>query len=282
MDVSLERELDAHQKEVQLFLGKCILRLQQYERLIKAIVADHKVSGPAHSIEQVRAARAEETARKTLGSLVGELIGSYVVPSDERAPQDTSSSLAEDDAWIALGTQLSLPASEFARINQELKELVALRNDLVHHFFDHFDMQSVDGCVVAKESLSVSLNRIEDHFQQLSEWAKDMIRMRRMLSEVVQSEAFRDKVFNSVSEDQALESEHSGVVIALREAFSVLSVDGWACVDEAGRWIAARNPEQTPSKYGCKSWRQVVHEASNFKLKYFEKQGRRSAFFQEK
>lgn len=282
MDVSLENELEAHQKEVQLLLGKCILRLQQYERLIKAIVADHKVSGPAHSIEQVRAARAEETARKTLGSLVGELLGSYVVPSDESASQDTSSSLPEDGAWIALGTQLSLPASEFARIDEELKELVTLRNDLVHHFFDRFDIQSVAGCVVAQESLSVSLNRIEDHFQQLSEWAKDMARMRRALSDVIHSDAFRDKVFNCVSEGQALEWKHNSVVLALREAFSVLSVDGWACVDEAGRWIAARNPEQTPLKYGCKSWRQVVHEASIFKLKYFEKQGRRSAFFQEK
>lgn len=282
MDVSLENELEAHQKEVQLFLGKCILRLQQYERLIKAIVADHKVSGPAHSIEQVRAARAEETARKTLGSLVGELLGSYVVPNDESAHQDTSSSLPEDVAWIALGTQLSLPASEFARIDQELKELVTLRNDLVHHFFDQFDIQSVAGCVVAQESLSVSLNRIEDHFQQLSVWAKDMAQMRRALSDVIQSDSFRDKVFNGVSEDQALEWEHNGIVIALREALSVLSVDGWACVDEAGRWIAARNPEQTPAKYGCKSWRQIVHEASIFKLKYFEKQGRRSAFFQEK
>lgn len=36
------------QREVQRLLGRCMLRLQQYERLLKAIVAHHELAGPAH------------------------------------------------------------------------------------------------------------------------------------------------------------------------------------------------------------------------------------------
>jgi hypothetical protein len=31
-------------------LGRCLLRLQQYERLMKAIVAHHDLSGPPHAL----------------------------------------------------------------------------------------------------------------------------------------------------------------------------------------------------------------------------------------
>ena len=34
------------QREVQRLLGRCLLRLQQYERLLKALVAHHELAGP--------------------------------------------------------------------------------------------------------------------------------------------------------------------------------------------------------------------------------------------
>ena len=37
-------ELKTRQHEVQRLLGRCLLRLQQYEKLVKAIVAHHQVS----------------------------------------------------------------------------------------------------------------------------------------------------------------------------------------------------------------------------------------------
>ena len=57
---------------------------------------------------------------------------------------------------------------------------------------------------------------------------------------------------------------------------------GWATVDEAGRWIAERYPEQEPAKYGCGSWRQVVNESRFFDLRYIEVEGRRYARNREK
>jgi hypothetical protein len=74
-----DEDVQAQHREVQRLLGRCLLRLQQYERLMKAIVANHDLSGPAHKLESIRAARIDDASRKTLGNLVGQLFGSYFV-----------------------------------------------------------------------------------------------------------------------------------------------------------------------------------------------------------
>ncbi len=131
--------LQTIQREIQRLLGRCLLRLQQYERLIKAIVAHHEISGPPHALEAIRAARVTETARKTLGTLIGDLLGSYVVVNgDQTAPKDTINS-SEDTASFNFRMQLGLSDIDFARTETELRELVLLRNSLVHHFIEEHE-----------------------------------------------------------------------------------------------------------------------------------------------
>ena len=65
----------------------------------------------------------------------------------------------------------------------------------------------------------------------------------------------------------------------LREAAAQLAVEGWTPIAAAGRWIADQRPEQLPAKYGCISWRQVVHECRLFELRYREVEGQRAAWY---
>lgn len=55
------------------------------------------------------------------------------------------------------------------------------------------------------------------------------------------------------------------------------ATDAWASIAEAATWIDERYPEQLPAKYGCRSWKQVVHEAPIFELHYLKMDGKRSA-----
>ena len=86
-----DQELQAQQRDVQRLLGRCLLRLQQYERLMKAVVAHHEISGPADALEKIRAARIDDASTKTLGTLVGQLFGSCVVTegADTGSARDT-------------------------------------------------------------------------------------------------------------------------------------------------------------------------------------------------
>lgn len=274
--------LQALQHEVQRLLGRCLLRLQQYELLIKAIVAHHEISGPPHALDSIRAARVNETTRKTLGTLVGDLLGSYVVTSEGNTSQNRSTNSAEDTGSFSFRMNLILSDADFARTVNDLKELVLLRNTLIHHFIEQHDLWNLEGCSAARDALVAAYNRIDQHFEQLREWAEHMEQSRRLTQAFVRSDEFRDLVINGIVPDGTIDWSAAGVVRALREAAGELAVDGWASIAEAGRWIAKRLPEEIPKRYGCSSWRQVVHQSRVFEIRYFEMDGQRSARYREK
>ncbi|BEP46225.1 hypothetical protein GmRootV15_68140 (plasmid) [Variovorax sp. V15] len=68
------------QREVQRKLGRCLLRLQQYERLVKALAVDFEIAGPSDELEDIRCRRGEAVAKLTLGQLIKQLTGIYLQP----------------------------------------------------------------------------------------------------------------------------------------------------------------------------------------------------------
>lgn len=275
-------DLPTQQREIQRMLGRCLLRLQQYEHLIKAIVAHHEIAGPAHSLESIRAERVADTASKTLGTLVGQLIGTYVVSDAADASTDLSAGASDNVISFGMRMQLSLSAEDYARTENDLKELVLLRNNLVHHFIDQHNLWSVDGCRSAYDALVAASCRIDQHFEQLRGWAEHMEQARQLAAEFVQSDAFHDFVVNGIAPDGTVDWPAAGIVRTLREAAEELAIDGWTPVAMAGRWIAERHPDQLPAKYGCSSWRQVVHESRLFELRYREVDRQRAAWYRPK
>jgi hypothetical protein len=273
------QELPGQQREVQRLLGRCLLRLQQYERLMKAIVAHHDLSGPAPALETIRAARIHDASTKTLGTLVGQLLGSCVVTAATDTAADTTANEPEDVLFFAMRLQLNLSGEDYVRTQRDLKELVMLRNNLVHHFIDQHDLWSTGGCRTARDALVAASACIDRHYEQLRGWAEHMEQARRLAAAFVQSDAFHDVVINGIAPDGTVDWPAAGIVGALREAANALAVDGWTPVAAAGRWIMERSPEQQPNRYGCASWRQVLHESRLFELRYRDVDGQRVAWY---
>ena len=276
----IDEELQTLQREVQRMLGRCLLRLQQYEKLMKAIVAHHEISASGSPLESNRAERIADAANKTLGTLVGTLLGTYVTSGeqDEVAEPDAPDNIIS----FKMKMSLRMSAEDFDTTQNDLKELVLLRNNLVHHFIDQHDLWSLDGCRGARESVVAAYGRVDQHFEQLRGWAEHMDQARRRAAEFAQSDAFRDLVINGIAPDGSVDWPAAGIVRALREAADQLAVDEWTPVATAGRWIAERHPDQLPAKYGCSSWRQVVHESRLFELRYREVNGQRAAWYRPK
>ena len=272
--------LQTLQRDVQRLLGRCLLRLQQYEKLMKAIVAHHEVSAAGVPLASNQEQRIADAASKTLGALVGTLLGTYVTngETDDASEPDTR----DDIISFKMKMRLSMSAEDYSRTQGDLKELVSLRNDLVHHFIDHHDLWNPDGCRGAHDTLTAAYSRIDQHFEQLRGWAEHMDQARRLAAEFVQSAAFHDLVIHGIAPDGSVNWPAAGIVQTLREAAAELAVDGWTPVASAGRWIAERHPEHLPAKYGCSSWRQVVHESRLFELRYREVNGQRAAWYRAK
>ncbi|MCW5260647.1 hypothetical protein D5045_10605 [Verminephrobacter eiseniae] len=272
--------LTMQQREVQRLLGRCLLRLQQYEELMKAIVAHHEISAAGSPLASDQEQRIADAASKTLGTLVGTLLGSYVTTDEAEAASESDA--RDDIISFKVKMNLRMSVEDYDRTKNELKELVLLRNNLVHHFIDQHDLWSLDGCRGAHDTLTAAYVRIDQHFEQLRGWAEHMDQARRLMAEFAQSDTFHDLVIHGIAQDGSVDWPAARIVRALREATAELAVEGWTPVASAGRWIAERLPEHLPAKYGCSSWRQVVHESRLFELRYRDVGGQRAAWYRAK
>ena len=266
------------QGDVQRLLGRCLVRLQQFERLLKAMVATQEISGTLQSLQHALDARRMEVSDKTLGIMIGRLMDSCIRPEGDDQVEVTQNSGVES-LHFGFKMQLSLPKADHEKLMGELRELVSLRNTLVHHFIEQFDLHTVGGCSAAKASLIRSYEEIDRHFARLRSFAGHMDDAKRSASEFMRSAEFHELVVNGIDPDGKIHWPMAGIVTALREAFHELAVDGWVSVDAAARWVSENRPDQTPQKYGCSRWRHVVHESREFELRRFVHMGQFGAWF---
>ncbi|WP_423161781.1 OST-HTH/LOTUS domain-containing protein [Stenotrophomonas geniculata] len=266
---------------VQRLLGRCILRLQQYEQLLKSMLALQKLSGTPETLPLASDNRKAEISGKKMGTLVGRLMAEYVMKEGCEF-RDEASDRPRDSSFFALQVQLNLPDEDHATLQAELRELVTLRNTLVHHFIEQYDLQTVAGCLQAQDALNGSYTKIDRQFQQLRTLAAGMAEGRRAFAEFAQSVQFRELVVNGIAPDGQIHWSMAGIVSALRQACRELSIGGWVNLETAARWVSEHQPEQTPKKYGCTRWRHVIHESGQFELRRFTHNGQFGAWLRER
>lgn len=255
------------QRAVQRKLGRCMLQLQQYERLLKVMVAHSELSGPPERLQAIREEKIACAHKKTLGTLVGMLTESYLKLSDSPDGQDPGETDNGDQMWFGFRVQMELSEERYAETKAALKELVDLRNELVHHFLQRFDLWSVDGCIAAESYLDESNETIDGHYLTLRDWAKSMDEARQHMVSFMQTPEYRDFVINGIGPDGTVHWAGSGITNCLREAETKLTQAGWTPLFEAIHWIAKTYPEQTPKRYGCGSWRHVIHASQQFEIR---------------
>lgn len=188
------------QREVQRLLGRCMLRLQQYEHLLKVLVVHCEDSGPAHLIEEIREKRIRDAATKPLGFLIGKLLESYAVASGSELEAGGSAKTTESNSF-AFRFRIEMSADDYAHTRDSLKDLLELRNGLVHHFIQRFDVWQPAGCAAARDHLLTCYDRIESHFQQLRSWAENTEEARQLASTLIQSSLFHDLIVNGIAPD---------------------------------------------------------------------------------
>lgn len=260
---------------VQRKLGRCLLRLQQYERQLKALVAHGELSGPADRLSIIREQKVACAQKKTMGTLMGMLTESFLTQSPQNEESQTQAD-AGDQIWFSYRHQLEMSGERYEATKAALKELVDLRNELVHHFIERFDLWTESGCQAADGFLEDSYETINRHCLNLQSWAKHMSEARDKLASFMQSQAFED-VFDGIRVDGSVDWPGSGICSCLREAETKLAESGWTRLEAAIRWIGDTYPEQMPKRYGCSSWRHVLHESRQFEIRKSQPDNERTA-----
>jgi hypothetical protein len=262
---NVDAQLSELQSSVQRKLGRCVLRLQEYEALLKHMLPRASYSGQPEMLPALLTEASDFVASKTMGALVGMLTETYLRPSAlgtiNRCDDNVSTA---GSICVSSRTQLVFDAEGYEVIKAGLKQLVDLRNMLVHHFLAKFDIGGVQGCLAADAFLDSSFETIDAHFTSLRGWAKTMVDAQKFMGSVLSSPIFQDLLFDGISPDGKVHWGVSGIVQGLRDAEAELASDGWTLLNSAIAWMRCHAPEQNPKRYGCSSWRQVLHESKKF------------------
>ena len=270
--VLAEPEFAASQREVQRKLGRCMFRLQQYEILAKALVGHRELSAPSGKMHEVQAKNVALAASKTLGQLVGELTGTFLKPLQSEPENNSAESedgFGDDQqAWFRFSNAIELPPERHQQLMQDLSDLVKMRNELVHHFIERFDVFTIDGCLVADNYLQGCYETIDGHYLTLRAWVEGVNGARKAAAEFMQSPEFLDFFMNVVVPDvKGVDWPSSRIVQLLKGEEEASAVEGWTLLNIAIPSIRAKEPEQTPKQYGCSSWREVIHKSQLFEIR---------------
>ncbi|MCY1207058.1 hypothetical protein D3C87_358560 [compost metagenome] len=255
------------QQDIQRKLGRCMLRLQQYEKMVKVLAANFEIEGPAAQLQDIRKKREAALANQTLGGLVTALSSSYLCtrPADGEAEVETEWEPPDDrQIWLRMQMRISLTPEDHGQLVSGLRELVALRNRLVHHFIDMFDLGLMQGCLAAGTFLDSSYAQIDLHCTQAQEWLRTMDESRRRLASFMASDAWSDWLLHGIQPDGIVDWKQSSMVEHLLEAEAALAVDGWAPLRQAVHRMQTLHPEYTLERYGRTSWRQVLNDCGHF------------------
>lgn len=196
--------LPSLQHEIQRLLGRCMLRLQQYEYLLKKILAHHDISGPIETLDQVFADHENSLSRRTLGDLVRQIFRSYFVSLESNTPDETTDKSDNDCGWVTQKFSIRFTQDDLARMKNNLREFVNLRNDLVHHFIVEHDIWTEDGCQRARDRLISNYDHIEQQFAELRALAERMDNAQRLMLEALQSDEVREAFVNGIPVNDSL------------------------------------------------------------------------------
>lgn len=258
------------QRDIHRKLGLCLIHLQQYERLMKALVAQMAMEGPPEQLQINHERQVAHASTKTLGALVGELTSRYLVPViPEGVSEDDSETIQEPPAevWVKIRHQLALPPERYELIKQGLAELVSMRNALVHHFLEQFNLELEADCRAANAYLDACLQQIDGHYLELKNWARAMEQSRAIMASFMQTPQFESDIFHGIWPDGSVHWASSAIVTCMRDAERTCAVKGWTLLDSAILFIRSNYPEHVPIRYGCKNWRQVLKKSEHFEIR---------------
>jgi hypothetical protein len=260
-ETTREQRSEVHRK-----LGRCLLRLQQYEMLTKDILVAHDQSGTIDDWEARHQARVDKFAKMTLGQLVEWMKTSYLT-SDLDAKQREASNPPDglNQIWFSFRGGMQMEPENYQRTVSAMEELVALRNDMVHHLLQKFNLWTLTGCAAADAHLEQSYELIDRHMIQLGDWARAMDKARKLTANLMASDEYLQLLRAELPGAPALNRD-APIVQRLCEAEAALAADGWVLLDDAIAFIRGLDRDEFPSKYNCKTWRQVLLRSGAFEL----------------
>ncbi|WP_226597966.1 OST-HTH/LOTUS domain-containing protein [Marinobacter nauticus] len=254
------------QRQITALIGKCILKLQRYELGLKRFLATSEIrvtgSPPSSNLEQQR----QRYSGMTLGQLVKEFTGNYVMPINSNGSLDSEQSETCTSVEIQFRFSVELGNDGYDSFVESLSSLVNLRNEIVHHFLSNHTFETHDGCIAAIDHLTRSLELIDHHTEKLNSFFQGRAQIGREIGKIIESGSLQHHIAFGFLPGEPIDWPQTNVVALLRLAEQQFQNNGWTELQTAIGWINLKAPELTPKAHGCSSWRHLLHASMLFEI----------------
>ncbi|AHV36707.1 TPA: hypothetical protein RQM97_002076 [Aeromonas dhakensis] len=181
IDVNKEKK-----EQVILLYGKCLLNLQQFELLLKRVLPALKMEGNIDTLEGNRKLDAQALSRRMLGQLISEFVNRMGESKNE-----PELDVKTDKLYIRFKFELGNIEEHCVR----LRNLLGMRNELVHHFLERFPLNSDNNCEHALIHLAHISMRIEENHLAFRAMLKAFEEGRNYLYQLLSSDAGMSLLF---------------------------------------------------------------------------------------
>ena len=76
-----------------------------------------------------------------------------------------------------------------------------MRNELVHHFLERFDLWSVAGCQNADLYLDAGMAKVDNRYAELRHWALTMAKAQRTMAAFMETPEYKELLFGGTAPD---------------------------------------------------------------------------------
>ncbi|HDX8591157.1 TPA: hypothetical protein RQN76_001985 [Aeromonas dhakensis] len=187
MDGNANTDVNKEQKEqVILLYGRCLLNFQQFELLLKRVLPVLKMEGNIDTLEGNRKHDTQALSRRMLGQLIGEFVNRMGESKNE----------PELDAGIDLPyIRFKFELGNIEEHCVRLRNLLGMRNELVHHFLETFPLNSDENCESALIYLTHISVKIEENRLAFRSMLKAFEEGRNYLYQLLSSDAGMSLLF---------------------------------------------------------------------------------------
>ena len=171
---------------------------------MKAMLSSMAAEGTVEQLELALKKTASDVNGKSLGNLLNDyFFTGYLVNAGTMSTNPSSTEEAElsapEAAAVAAGIpyfkyrfQMQMEPDELERKKAALIKFRNLRNELVHHLLDKFNLGETASCQAALAYLDESYEAIDEHFIRLKGWASSMNTALETQIAFMQSNAYLD------------------------------------------------------------------------------------------
>lgn len=256
-EIELEQDLIKVRDEVFRKIGRNLLKFQNIEHLLKAIITTSSFSGFVSELENNFLRKKEDIHTKSMGLLIRQYLENTY--AEENYSEKFDSEITEP--YFSTKLSFSIDAEYLEMKKQSLQTLVDERNNLVHHLLLKIDLHSVESCLAMNEYLDYQREKQNIEEEELKSILKNISDTWAELKAFYDSEEGLKSIELSILQS-------SSIVTALYDLSTrIARPDGWTLLDNAGRELHSMMPNdliKLKKKY--KSLKEIILASELFEL----------------